>query len=95
MTARISDNRIERPTPTTILVDGAAVAAIPGESVAAALLAAGIIVFRHSPRDGTPRGPFCFMGVCQECVVTIDGRPAVACQQIVRDGMSVTLARPR
>ena len=95
MTARISDKHIERPAPTTILVDGVAVAAIPGESVAAALLASGIAVFRRSPRDGTPRGPFCFMGVCQECVVTIDGRPAVACQQVVREGMSITLARPR
>lgn len=76
-----------------ILVDGVPVPAHPGQSVAAALLAAGIVRLRSSPRDGTPRGAFCLMGVCQECVLQIDGATAPACQVAVRTGLAVALGR--
>jgi predicted molibdopterin-dependent oxidoreductase YjgC len=84
---------VTRPESVKILVDGRAIAAIPGESVATALLAAGIATLRHSPRRGTPRGPFCFMGICQECVVEIDGRLALSCQELVRAGLLIRLER--
>ena len=54
--------------------EGRPVAAIEGETVAAALTAAGITALRRA-RDGRPRGVFCGMGVCYECLVTVDGRP--------------------
>ncbi len=95
MPQRIFDAAILRPEQVTITVNGAPVAAMPGESVATALLAAGFTMFRRSPRAGTPRGPFCLMGVCQECVIAIDGRSAVACQELVRAGMDVGLEPPR
>jgi len=95
MSQRIFDAAILRPEQVTISVNGAPVAAMPGESVASALLAAGFTTFRYSPRGATPRGPFCLMGVCQECMVTIEGRRAVACQESVRAGMIVDLDLPQ
>jgi len=78
----------------TIFVDGRAVPAFVGESLAACLLAADIRQLRTSPRAGAPRGAFCFMGVCQECVVQVDGATAQACQVPVADGMVVRLVGP-
>lgn len=95
MPHRILDATILRPEQVTIAVNGAPVAATPGESVATALLAAGMTVWRRSPRARTPRGAFCLMGVCQECIVRIDGRRAVACQESVRAGLIIELDWPQ
>jgi predicted molibdopterin-dependent oxidoreductase YjgC len=67
--------------------------AFAGESLAAALLGEGIRRLRASPEAGEPRGMFCAMGVCQECVVMVDGRTTPACQEPVRAGMWVTAKR--
>lgn len=72
-------------------VDGAAVSAPEGEPLATALACAGLWRLRESPREGTPRGAFCFMGVCQECAIIIDGRLAQACLTPVREGLVVEL----
>ena len=73
-----------------IVVDGIAVAARAGDTVAAAMLAAGWSCCRTTPITGAPRGPFCMMGVCFECLVTIDGRASQqACLVIVAPGMRV------
>lgn len=70
--------------------DGRAVEARAGETLAAALARAGIREF-GTRRDGTGRGVFCGMGVCQECVVTVDSQPSRrACMEVVRDGIAVT-----
>ena len=84
-------NLVDRPREIEIIVDGEPVRAFAGESVGAALLAAGIYQLRSSPRRGGPRGMLCLMGVCQECVVRIDGRIRQACLETARDGMAVTL----
>lgn len=47
--------------------------AISGENLAAALLREGVPFFRLHPIDSSQRLPFCMMGVCQECLVTVDG----------------------
>ena len=79
--------------PVSIDFDGAAVPAMEGETVAAALTAAGITALRHA-RDGTARGVFCGMGVCFECLVSVDGRPSQrACMTKVRDGMRIAAHR--
>jgi aerobic-type carbon monoxide dehydrogenase small subunit (CoxS/CutS family) len=58
--------------------------------LAAALLAAGVSVFRTTPVSSGPRAPYCMMGACFECLVEVDGRPAVqACMTEVRAGMDV------
>lgn len=75
-----------------ILVDGAPVPAAPGQSVAAALLAAGIVNLRESPR-GAPRGAFCLVGTCQECLVEIDGHLVLACGVAARPGQYIRLER--
>lgn len=78
----------------TILVDGRPVAARASDTVAAALLAAGILSLRVNAADRSPRGPYCLMGVCQDCRVEIDGEPDVqSCTASVRDGMRVVLGR--
>jgi D-hydroxyproline dehydrogenase subunit alpha len=69
--------------------DGKAISALPGETVAAALAAADIVAVRQT-RSGAPRGPFCGMGVCFDCLVTVDGRPSQrACLTKVAAGMDV------
>jgi len=74
----------------TVTVDGAPVAARAGESVAAALLAAGKLRFRDTPASGAARGPYCMMGVCFDCLVAIDGAGNLpACMVPVRDGMAI------
>jgi predicted molibdopterin-dependent oxidoreductase YjgC len=81
---------VVRGRPLTILVDGHDMAAHEGESVAAALLAAGHRTFRLTPRGQMPRSYFCGMGVCHDCLITIDGLPNVrACMTPVRNGLRV------
>ena len=73
-----------------ITVDGKKLAARAGDSVAAALLAADVLAFRTTPVSGAPRAPYCLMGVCFDCLVTIDGIGSrQACLILVRDGMAV------
>ncbi len=80
--------------PVTIWVNGQALPAQPGWSVAAALLSHGYTAFRHGAVDGRPKGPFCLMGACFECLVRIDGSPPLqACMTQVRAGMQIELPR--
>lgn len=73
----------------TISVDGCAIPAAPGQTVAAALLAAGITAFRHTAQ-GHARSIFCGMGVCFDCLVTIDGMPGQrACMTPVTPNLQV------
>lgn len=72
-----------------VLVDGAAIEAAAGTSIAALLWNAGM----HARRSvsGEPRAALCGMGVCHECRVTIDGRAHQrACMAFVADGMVIT-----
>ncbi|MCX7686134.1 MAG: FAD-dependent oxidoreductase [Acetobacteraceae bacterium] len=69
--------------------DGAQIAALPGETVAASLSAAGVLAFRGTA-SGAPRGLWCGMGACFDCVVTIDGRAGQrACMVKAHEGMAV------
>jgi aerobic-type carbon monoxide dehydrogenase small subunit (CoxS/CutS family) len=62
----------------------------PGQTVGAALLAAGVLSWRTTRVDRKPRGIFCGIGVCFDCLVIIDGQPNErACLAIARDGMQV------
>jgi sarcosine oxidase subunit alpha len=73
----------------TITVDGTAVRAMAGATVAAAMVNGGFTTLRQSV-SGEPRGALCAMGVCHECRVTIDGvAHRRACMVLVADGMSV------
>jgi len=73
-----------------IHIDGQPTRAREGDSVAAALLAAGLRSCRTTPISGAPRAPFCMMGVCYECLVEIDGAPnRQSCQITVQEGMQI------
>lgn len=88
--------RIEAAAGPALLlqVEGREVRAREGDSLATALLAAGVAVFRHTPVSGTERGPLCLMGSCFECLVEVDGRSNVqACMTPARDGQVVRLQR--
>lgn len=64
------------PEPTfTLRIDDREVAALPGQTIAAALWRAGITSWRYTRRDGRSRGVFCGIGVCFDCLVTANGRP--------------------
>ena len=84
-------SRHARPGARTVSfrVDGRPVEGFEGECLVVALGAAGVLALRRSPAAGTPRGAFCLMGVCQECVVDVDGEPVPACAEPVRAGMDV------
>lgn len=70
--------------------EGREIEAREGDSVAAALLAAGVRAIRESVVSGEPRAPYCMMGVCFECLAEIDGVPnRQACMVRVRAGMKV------
>ncbi|MCO5999698.1 (2Fe-2S)-binding protein [Actinoallomurus rhizosphaericola] len=62
----------------------------PGQSIGAALTAAGIRSWRTTRFGGRPRGLYCGIGVCFDCLVTVDGRPSLrACMVEARDGDTV------
>lgn len=74
----------------TIRFDDRNVPAAPGQTVAAALWAAGVRSWRVTRDRGAPRGLFCGIGVCFDCLVTIDGEPnRRACLVPTRPGMTV------
>ena len=85
------DKDYDRRAMVTVLVDDVDISVHQGECLAVALAISGFSTLRHSPEAGTPRGMFCLMGSCQECLVHVDGVPAVACMEPVRPGMRVTL----
>jgi|SRR5690349_17272302 predicted molibdopterin-dependent oxidoreductase YjgC len=79
-----------------ITVDGLSLSARAGETVAAALLAAGFGAFRTTGVSGASRGPYCLMGACFDCLVVIDGVASrQACLVQVRDGMRIETQRGR
>jgi hypothetical protein len=76
--------------PIRFTFDGRPFAGRRGDTVAAALLAAGLAVCRTTPVSGAPRGPYCMMGVCFECLVTInDVGNRQACLVPLEAGMRV------
>jgi hypothetical protein len=85
---------IARGQAFELRVDGEAVRAFPGETIAAALLAAGQRALRHTAGRGEPRGVYCAMGVCGECVMVVDGEPGVrACVTPAAPGMVIQRQR--
>lgn len=86
--------RIGGGSTVRIVVDGEAVEARAGESVATALLAAGHRHVARHPKTGEPLAPFCLVGHCFGCLCTIDDRPnSQACLTPVAPGMRVETGR--
>ncbi|MBB5213857.1 (2Fe-2S)-binding protein [Parapusillimonas granuli] len=76
--------------PVAVTINGEPVQCRAGDTVAAALFAAGFNDCRDTAVREAPRGPFCMMGVCYDCLVVIDGRPnQQGCMIPVRSGMNI------
>jgi len=80
--------------PVEITFDGERLEALPGQSVAAALMASGRDSWRTTRGGGRPRGVFCGIGACFDCLVVVNGLPDVrACQRVVGAGDEITTQR--
>jgi D-hydroxyproline dehydrogenase subunit gamma len=87
-----SDGEARRPV--TIFVEGTVIDAREGDTVSAALLASGLDVRRKTAVSGAPRLPFCMMGVCFDCLVTIDGvGNRQGCLVPVVEGMQIEIPK--
>ncbi|MHB8335404.1 MAG: (2Fe-2S)-binding protein [Acidimicrobiales bacterium] len=74
-------------TSITILVNGERRTGVLGQTVAGIMLAADTLTWRTSPVGGRPRGVFCGIGICFDCLVVVNGQRDVrACQRRARDG---------
>lgn len=94
MFRRLPDSGGVDPPGVPVTVDGHTVRARVGDSVATVLLLAGRIGVRTATVSGAPRGPYCLMGACFDCAVTIDDQPnRQACLVTVAPGMRVETAR--
>jgi predicted molibdopterin-dependent oxidoreductase YjgC len=80
---------LEKAPRVPVIFDGTALELPEGANLAAALLAAGIAVFRQTPVSGAPRAPFCMMGACFDCLVEIDGVVRQACMVDVASGLEI------
>jgi predicted molibdopterin-dependent oxidoreductase YjgC len=94
ISSRILDHptlgRLQPAETVAITIDGRKITARDGEPIAAALIAAGIRVFRTMPRTGEARGGFCLVGRCSDCLMQVDGELNVrVCVTPAREGMSV------
>lgn len=93
---RITDT-IERGAPLTIFVDGVAMPGFVGETVATIMIAAGRRAFR-TDGQGRPRGLYCNMGTCCECMVEVETAEQIvalrACLLSAVDGQKISTGAP-
>ena len=81
---------IEPVATVTIYLDGEAIEAPLGETLAAVLLARGLPATGTTPVSGSPRGPYCMIGACFGCLVEVEGRGDLrACLIPVIEGLRV------
>ena len=79
----------EERKKVTFTYDGKQLEGYEGEPIAAALKAAGVMVHRHT-KKGSPRGIFCAIGRCTDCVMVVDGKPNIrTCVTPLVEGMQV------
>ena len=70
--------------------DGKEMQGYEGEPIAAALKAAGVMIHRYTLKEHEPRGIFCAIGRCTDCVMVVDGEPNIrTCITPLKEGMRV------
>ncbi|GLY15348.1 (2Fe-2S)-binding protein [Kineosporia rhizophila] len=88
--------RPKESAPLSITLDGEPVSGLQGQTIAGVLMGSGRLSWRRSPRTGRPRGVFCGIGVCFDCLVTVNDVPDVrACQRRAGEGDVVTSQSPQ
>lgn len=91
---RITNHPILGETPqgklVTFTYNGRTLEGYEGEPIAAALRAAGVMTHRYTAKRHEPRGVFCAIGRCTDCVMVVDGMPNVrTCITPLKAGMAV------
>lgn len=87
---------LEEAETVTIYFDGKPIEARKGEPIAAALMSAGVASFRTTPKRHEPRGIFCAIGRCTDCMMIVNGKPNTrTCITLVEDGMTVQTQQGR
>lgn len=94
MENRISEHPIlgeqEKGRKVTFTYDGKEMEGFEGEPIAAALRAAGVMAHRYTKNHHEPRGIFCAIGRCTDCVMVVDGTPNIrTCVTPLQEGMKV------
>ena len=94
METRIKEHPIlgepQKGEKVTFLFDGREVEGYEGEPIAAALKAAGVMVHRYTKKEHKPRGIFCAIGRCTDCVMVVNGKPNIrTCVTPLEEGMKV------
>lgn len=94
MESRISEHPIlgelEKGKEVTFFYNGKELKGHEGEPIAAALKAAGVMIHRYTKKEHKPRGIFCAIGRCTDCVMIVDGKPNVrTCVTPLEDGMDI------
>lgn len=95
----MSENRIaehpilgipEKGKKIKFIFDGKEVEGYAGEPIAEALRATGLMVHRYTKKHHKPRGIFCAIGRCTDCVMVVDGVPNTrTCITPLKEGMTV------
>ncbi len=81
---------MEEKRVITFTYDGNSITGYEGEPIAIALEAAGIMIHRYTKKNHEPRGIFCAIGRCTDCVMVVDGKPNVrTCITPLVEGMDV------
>ena len=81
---------MERDGPFEIEVDGEKILAYEGETIGTVLLAAGKRVLRKTMRQKKPRGIYCGMGICFDCMMVVNGQPnTLVCQTLATPNCKV------
>ena len=86
-------SQITRTEKVEFTFDDVAIWGYAGESLAAALIRSRYLHLRDAPKDAGPRGAFCLMGLCQECVVVLKGQTVESCRIEVQPGITITSLR--
>ena len=82
--------KLEEKKKVRIYIDGQELQVHEGEMIAAALIASGINIFRYTKHSHSPRGIYCGIGRCTDCVMVVDGIPNVrTCITPVKEGMII------
>jgi predicted molibdopterin-dependent oxidoreductase YjgC len=85
----LSDKGAHAPEVVAFTFDNETLTGAAGRMLAAVLIAQGRRILRRSPRAEMPRGAFCLMGSCQECLVDVDGHRRLACRTSLVADMDV------